>query len=261
MSNLPETAAPSLPGVPERKPESPPKKPKTGKKGPSLISVLLVLTVLFSSASFFLFKGGISSGVEALNKSYKDMYNTEKKDAYAKLYQSAFDRAKKKYHVQNTMVISINNLEEAQKLEVLKANNIEFITEDKDSNSGKVTAWLEVEGEGTFIIDLRAAEFIVDNERQYVLVRIPKPELTNITIIKTTRRFFADDLFNGSYSEGVKLLLKQHNEASLQVQKALMSNQYIYGSARNVAVNMMRNMVKQLNPEILKLTVDVEFME
>ena len=81
MSNLPETAAPSLPGVPERKPESPPKKPKTGKKGPSLISVLLVLTVLFSSASFFLFKGGISSGVEALNKSYKDMYNTEKKDA------------------------------------------------------------------------------------------------------------------------------------------------------------------------------------
>ena len=111
------------------------------------------------------------------------------------------------------------------------------------------------------MVDLKAAEFITDNANHYVLVRIPYPELTNVTITDTTKRWFRDDLANGSYSEGVDLALKQRNEASLQIQKALMSNQYIYENAQDVAVSLLINLVKQFNPDIPDLVVEVEFMD
>lgn len=143
----------------------------------------------------------------------------------------------------------------------IKKSSPRLLDDLRDNNSGNVTAWLEVEGEGTFVVDLQATEFIIDNDRHYVLVRIPNPELTNINIIKTTRRLFADDWRDGSYREGVDLALKQRNEASLQIQKALLSNQYIFSSAKDVAVAMIGNLVKQFNPDIPDLQVDVEFME
>jgi len=241
--------------------KTPGKKTPESKKSSITIIVSLVLIVALAAGSIVLFNGGISKGADSLMNSFSAAFTTEKDAAYEKLYQAAFDRAEQKYHVSNEVVISIGNLEESQKLEVLKASDVEFITEDKDNNSGNVTAWLEVNGEGTFVIDLQAAEYIVDNERRYVLVRIPNPELTNIKIKSTTRRLFSDDFKNGSYSEGVDLALKQRNEAQLQIQKSLMSNQYIYSNAKDVAVGMIKNLVRQFNPDIPDLTVDVEFMD
>ena len=220
---------------------------------PTLVVILLIVSII-------LIKSGISAGASALASSFDVSYVAEKENSYEKLYQAAFDRAEENYHVSNSVLISIGNLSESQKLEVLKANDVEFITEDRDSNSGKVTVWLEVEGEGTFVLDLQAAEFIIDNEHQYVLARIPNPELTNITIKKTTRKLFSDDYANGSFSEGVNLALKQRNEANLQIQKALLSNAYIYSNAKDVSVSVIKNLVKQFNPNIPNLTVDVEFM-
>lgn len=261
MNDQLEQFTPHVPEPARRKASEPKKRPRISKKVTVTITVCLVLIVALVPSSLLLLKNGIEAGASALINSYTAVYNSEKDASYEKLYKTAFDRAERNYHVSNTVIISIGKLEESQKLEVLKANDVEFITEDRDSNSGNVTAWLEVEGEGTFVVDLQAAEFIIDNERQYVLVRIPNPELTNITINKTTRRLFVDEWANGSYSVGVDLALKQRNEASLQIQKALLSNQFIYSSAKDVAVSMIQNLVKQFNPDIPGLTVDVEYME
>lgn len=259
MSNMLQSISSRLPEKAKKAPN--PRKKASSKKTPALITLMVVLIILMAFGSIVLLKSGIGAAASALLNSYEAAYASEKDNAYHALYQSAYDRAEKNYHVSSTVVISIGDLEESQKLEVLKANDIEFITEDRDNNSGNVTAWLEVEGEGTFVVDLQAAEFIIDNDRHYVLVRIPNPELTNINIIKTTRRLFADDWRDGSYREGVDLALKQRNEASLQIQKALLSNQYIFSNAQDVAVAMIGNLVKQFNPDIPDLTVDVEFME
>ena len=123
------------------------------------------------------------------------------------------------------------------------------------------TAWLEVEGEGTFIVDLQAAEFIIDNERKSVLARIPNPELKNIHIIRSTRRLFSDDYLNGSWSEGVDLRIKQNNEAQLRIENALLSNPYIFSNAKKVSANMIKNLVAQFNPDVPQLIVDVEFID
>ena len=231
----------------------------TGKKKSNVIMTSLIVMIPLLAGSIALLRGGISTAATALINSYQAAYNSEKSVAYEKLYQSAFDHAEEKYHVSNKVIISLGDMEETQRLEVLTVNDVEFMTENRDSNSGKVTAWLEVEGQGTFVIDLRAAEYLVDNDHKYVMVRIPKPELTNIMITKSTERMFLDDFFNESYSKGVDLLVKQRNEASLQIQKTLLSNQYIFSNAKDTSVTMIQNLIKQFNPDIPDLTVEVEF--
>lgn len=225
------------------------------------IIIAIALIVCLTADCIYFWNDSVSIGANALSKMYNLAYQSEKDNAYQRLYQKAFDRAEKQYHVSNTVIISIGNLEKTEKLEVLKANDVEFITEDSDKNSGNVTAWLEVTGQGTFVVDLKAAEFIINNENKNVMVRVPYPELTNITITNAERKLFKDDIFNGSYSEGVELAIKQRNEASLQIQKSLMANQYIYSNAQDVAKSMITNLVKQFNPDIPELTVDVEFIE
>ena len=234
---------------------------KKKKDSQVLIAFLSILLLCLATGSYIFLSRGISVGAAALINNYDAAFITEKDSAYQKQYKIAYDNAEKNYHVSNRATISIGNLEEVQRLEVLKANDVEFITEDRDDNSGNVTAWLEVEGEGTFVINLQAAEFLVDNERRHVLARIPNPELANISIIKTTRRLFADDWKNGSYSEGVDLALKQRNEASLQIQKSLLSNQFVFDSACSAAESTLKNLIQQFNQDIPDITVDVEFIE
>ncbi len=257
MSNYLETVKELPEKIPSKKSKS---KISASKKTSITIMSSLILILLLLAGSIMLIRGGIEAGASALINSYNASYNTEKDSSYQKLYESAFDRAEKNYHVSNTVIISLGDMEEMQKLEVLTANDVEFITEDRDNNTGNVTAWLEVEGQGTFVIDLKAAEYVIDNDHRYVLVRIPNPELTNISIIRTTKCLFSDDWKNEDYREGVNLAIKQRNEASLQIQKALLSNQYIFSNAKDVSVSMIRNLVKQFNPDIPELEVEVEFI-
>ena len=243
--------------------KSPPRKRRSSrkKKNTNIAIVLCFLMIMAASVGGLLLKSGIKVGASELMSSFQGAYNNEKERVYGQIYDAVFQEAEQNHHVSNKVEISVANLQEEEKLEVIKANDVEFITENRDNNTGNVTAWLEVEGEGTFTIDLKAAEFDVDNEREYILVRIPKPELSNVKIVNTIRRLFADDLLNGSYSEGVDLALKQSNEALLQIQKSLLSNQYIYDNAKKVSVNMIQNLIKQLNPDVPQLQVEVEFFD
>lgn len=234
---------------------------KESKKNNHKITICLATMIVLALISFWLFCDGIKAGAEALTVHYENAYSGEKDKAYQIMYNNAFEKAEKKYHVSNRGVISIKNLEEISRLEIIKANDVEFITENRNENSGKITAWLEVTGEGTFVIDLQAAEFIIDDEHQYVLVRVPHPTLTDVSITDTQKRFFEDDWKNGSYREGVELAQKQRNEASMRIQKSLMANQYVYLNAKSVAESMIQNLVKQFNPDIPELKVEVEFMD
>lgn len=222
--------------------------------------ILLAAFIVIAVIGACIVSGGVSKGAEMMLNSYNSAFEAERDAAYQSFYQSAFDRAEQKYHVSNTVLISVGNLQETQKLEVLRASDVEFIIESREDNSGNVTAWLEVAGEGVFTIDLQAAEYSIDNGRRYVLVRILEPELENIAITKTTKKFFKDDWADGSYSEGVDLALRQRQEAILRIKQALLSNQYVFENAKKVAISTIQNLVKQFNPDIPDIIVDVEFM-
>ena len=152
-------------------------------------------------------------------------------------------------------------MKETANLEVLNVSDTEYIvSEDKDNGKG-ITSWLEVPGQGTYIVNLQAAEFIVDNEREYVLVRAPYPEITNISIDygNVKKLLFKNNIFDDSYSVGEDLARAQLNSADLLIKKEFASNQHFYLSAQDAAVSSIQCLVKQLNPKLPDLTVDVEF--
>lgn len=229
------------------------------KKHGLTLSVLLLAAL--AGGCLLLLKSGLSAGASALKDSYFTAYAAEKSAAYEALYQGAYERAESKYHVSNRVLISLEGLEKVERLEVLEAGHVELITENRDDNTGNITAWLEVTGKGTFIVDLKAAEVLLDAEHRHVLVRAPRPELTDVTITQAVRKLFKDDFRNGNYSEGVHLAVDQLNDATLRIQKSLMANQYIDQNARAAAVRSVSNLVKELNPDIPDLTVDVEFLD
>lgn len=219
-----------------------------------IISLLLILSVLF-----FIFGGSI------IKKTY-DKAVEEKKAEYAVMIKNAvYDYAEKENHVSNDVIIQIESIKETAKLEVLKVSSVVYVTEGDENN----TAWLEATGSGVYTVDLTAAEFIIDSERQYVLVRVPSPELENIAL-ESTRSIAVEPnndlkfgviswLNNGSISEGEALAVKQLKDAHRLLKDDFNKQRYTK-AAENSANEQIKALVKSLNMDI-DLTVEVELLE
>ena len=240
---------------------SKPARKKNTKRKKTGVLICVVLILIMATTAIILFQDVIAKGADALFDSYSAAYESEKEAAYQALYQKYYDSAEAEYHVRNRATIHIGNITETAKLEVLKVSDVEFIVDDSNLFEGGITSWLEVPGEGTYVVDLKAAEFIVDNERAYVLVRVPYPELENVKIdySNVNKILFKDDVFDGSYKQGEELAKKQLGEADLLIKKEFASNERFYLNAQEAAISTIRCLVLQLNPEVENLVVDVEF--
>lgn len=230
------------------------------KKGTFETSIIiLIIAMLF--AIFLLFRGTIAEGASALKDNYLESYANQKDITYNEKYDAYKNDAEEKFHVSNSVSIYVGNLKEEEKLEVLKVQDVEFIITDSDDNQGNVEAWLEVPGEATFVVDLKAGEYIVDNERCHVLVRVPYPELTNVKIDykNVEKLLFKDDVLNGSYSVGEELAMEMLSEAELLIRQEFTSNQNFFRNAEEAATNSIEMLVRQLNPKVEELQIDVEF--
>lgn len=205
--------------------------------------------------------GIIGAGSSALRDNYTAAYEKEKDAAYDAQYNKYYERAEKEYHVSNRTKISIEKIKETANLEVLNVSDTEYIISENEDNGNGISSWLEVPGQGTYIVNLQAAEFIVDDEREYVLVRAPYPEITNISIdYKNVKKLlFKNNIFNDSFSVGEDLARAQLNSADILIKKEFASNQHFYLSAQEAAVSSIQCLVKQYNPKLPDMTVDVEF--
>lgn len=211
-----------------------------------------------------------------------DSFSTAKDEAAEEVYQFFYDKsynaAEKAHHVSNNVSISIDDLKEEQKLEVLKVSDVAYETPDpKDPNwfegliasitgmfDAEVVSWLEVPGNGVFTVDLQAGEFIIDEERQYVLIRIPSPELTEFAIDYENVElllFEEGGVFKNSAKYGVDKAVEQLQSAELTMMQNVNNNQEFYKRARESTEKMLVNLVKQLNPRLPDLRVEIEFID
>lgn len=211
-----------------------------------------------------------------------DSFSTAKDEAAEEVYQFFYDKsyyaAEKAHHVSNNVSISIGDLKEEQKLEVLKVSDVAYETPDpKDQNwfegliasitgmfDAEVVSWLEVPGNGIFTVNLQAGEFIIDEERQYVLIRIPSPELTEFAIDYENVElllFEEGGAFKNSAKYGVDKAVEQLQSAELAMMQNVNNNQEFYKRARESTEKMLVNLVKQLNPQLLDLRVEIEFID
>lgn len=241
--------------------QKPRKKPSKKKINDTLLVVGTLLCIVMAATCIYLFVGLISAGANALKDSYEASYSAERNETYNDIYNMFYNSAEEKYHVSNRVSITVGNLREQEKLEVLQVSDVEFVIEGKDDNSGNMTSWLEVPGSGTYVVDLAAGEYIIDDIRAHVLVRVPYPELTNIKIdyANVEKLLFKDDIFNGSYKQGEELAMKQLGQADVLIKKEFQSNQGYYLTAQKSARTSIINLVERLNPSVENLTVEVEF--
>ena len=223
-------------------------------KKDTINKILVVACVVVTGAIIYLLTGTVDKGVAAMSNSYNEAYSYEKDLAYSEKYDSYKQSIEKRHHVSNNVSIEIGELRETQKLEVLKVSDVEFIIEEG----------LEVPGEGVFVVDMAAGEYIVDNERNYVHIRVPYPELTNVKIdyADVGKVLFENGIFfynNEDYATGEELARKQLDIASMLIKKEFISNQRLYLSAQDAAKTSIETLVRQLNPDVEGLSVEVGF--
>lgn len=181
------------------------------------------------------------------------------KESFHSAEQSAYEA---RNHVSNYVDISVEHAKEVSRLEVLTVSGSEFVIKNADKTS-KITSWLEVQGTGVFTIDLSMGEFIVDSERHHVLVRIPKPMLTECKLSGTGKQFWKDGriISNGSVAEGVRLSQAQMREGRLALEASMMQNRAFYNAAQEAAKRAVESLIQQWNPNVPDLCVRIEFIE
>lgn len=219
-----------------------------------LASVILIVVFLISA---------LKKGVNAFQDTYKQVESQVKEEKKEEFYQKGYQAAEKENHVSNRAGISVENIKETANLEVLEVRDVEFVFQGADENDKNITVWLEVPGTGVFTVDLQASEFIVDNKRNYVLVRVPKIELSECKVdyANVNKLRFKNDIFNDSIAVGEDIAQEMLKDGYLLIQKEFLSNQWYYNSAESAAENLITNMIKEVNFDISDLQVEVEFME
>lgn len=224
---------------------------------------LLIVLAVGVVICLFIYRNAINKSQEEAEKSF--MSNKQETAEQVKDYieDTVWKKTYESNKVENKVTISLESLKMENALEVLRVQDVQFIIEDKEDNDENITSWLKVPGSGVYTVDLTAAEFIIDNERKFVLVRIPKPELNYCEIDDNSVKplFFKNDIMDDSYSEGEQLANKQLQEGSDQIKKSIGSNATYYQMAKKLAKQMITSLVKGLNGNIEGLTVEVEFID
>ncbi|MBO4408360.1 MAG: hypothetical protein J5786_03710 [Clostridiales bacterium] len=233
------------------------------KKKPSikiispLAVIFFVISAVLAAVWGVLNSLALGTAAKSAGEVYAASKDIEKKAVYSTFYNSAYKISEKEHHVSNKISIDIFDSEEKNSLEVLNVKTFEYLADKKNNEP----FWLEIEGSGSYIVDLNAAEFITDPVRNHVTVRIPDPVLDKVHIDRSSRLIKAESslLFNGNYKEGVDLAAKQESDGLLLVKKELSGQKYFL-NAREASVKIVKDLIKTANPDIPDLTVDVEFL-
>ena len=250
--------------------------PKRGNK--SFNSCMLAVSAILLCFCIYFSLDTLSVGAEAAAESFATEKDKANEEAYQFFYDKSFEAAEKAHHVSNRVSISVGDLREEQKLEVLKVSEVTYeVPKPKDQNRFKATvekvmgffdaeaeSWLEVPGNGVFVVNLRAGEFIIDEERQYVLIRVPSPELTSFTIDYENVElltFEKGGIFKNNAKYGMDMAVEELQSAELTMRHDVNNNQKFYERAKDSAEKMLISLVKQLNPELPDLVVEVEFID
>lgn len=244
-------------------PETKPRKKVQWKKIFSLSNVCLVMAVILITIGGLVIANTIHKGADTAKDAYESAKNKASEEAYNRFYETAFVSAERKYHVSNNVSIEVASVREEANLEVLRVSDVEYVIKSKETDEDGVEAWIEFYGDGVYTVDMKASEFIIDSDRQYVLVRVPRPELTNCRITQTRELFFQEDkpFRNGNISDGTNLANDMRNAGYAKLNNYMKSNAQFYKSAKSSAQTVIEDLVKGLNSDLPNLVVEVEFVD
>lgn len=224
--------------------------------------------------------------LKAAENQFHLAFTTTRKETYDKLYDWAYEKGEKKYHVSNRIIIDIDGIKETETLEVLdvsasdvkeykfdneltKPTNIfleliSFVTGSQTASAPpQAVVWLEGSCIGTYEVDLKSSEIIVDNENKYVLVSLPSPSLKFISHDFEVKYFNNGTkpfckVLDGSNQWGLDAAI--HDTADMTSHLHDMLNDRDQSDlAREQAETLIENLIRELNSDIPDLDIEVKF--
>lgn len=219
-----------------------------------IYAILICLCVYFITDSLTVGARTVTDAFDAA----KDIAASER---YQSFYDRSFEKAEKEHHVSNRAAITLGNLRREQKLEVLQVQNVIYQEGYYEGSNTKKApdSLLEVPGKGIFTVNLKAAEYIIDDEMQYVLIRVPKPELGEFKLEEDGITFIKELEDKKNVQDGIKLTQNQYKDAELNMKREMLHSQELYKRAETSAEAILENLVRQLNPNVPELEVEIEF--
>ena len=217
-----------------------------------VVAAQIVLAILLG---IFLFKRSYTNGKNNTSEKIR-------KDAYESVY-GATEQAN---HVSNRVTITLEGIREKADLEVLEVNSSYLYVSDEEDLQSKQTIWYSIPGRGSFTIDMRMAEYIVDNDRHQIHVIAPSPSITKFEERSEDIKplFYKDERFtlwegDGSVREGEQIAQRMMIKARTQMLKDLNMNRSYFQAAEDSATRLITSFIKALNPSIPDMKVTVEF--
>lgn len=229
-----------------------------------VLSIVFVLIIsLLAILSVFIVRYSISKGVSTATNAFQEAFDKTKEDTYAKFKDAAYKLSENGHHVSNRVTISIHAVKEKSDLNVLKVSDVVYIVDDKNDTKNGTTSWLKVSGAGVFSVNMTQAEYVVDNVRQHVLVRVPRPVIdsSNITIDNAESLHFEENKWNrgNSIKAGEELAMDQLSEAKQRILEDFEANEQYSKLAESSTQSMLAALIKGINPDVKNLQVEVEF--
>ncbi len=222
-----------------------------------LIPVLLLIAAIRFSFAF-----------DTAAQNCKSAYNQSQSNAADAVYQAFYDKsyafAEQRHHLTNHVDIVVESLKEEASLEVLSVTDSEVNIQKADKSNGNVESWLQVTGTGIFTVDLAQADFIADNDRQFVLVKLPKPQFSRFHLDSEEQKLLVNKngfWKNGSYQEGYKISDSQRSECETLIKNHIRKTPRYFSAAKTSATRIVTDLIQSLNPDMPDLQICVEFFE
>lgn len=228
------------------------------------VQIMIVVCAIFITAVCVFFSvqywgKTVSASANAIAEAYEGTKDSTVAEKRQELWNKGYAKGEAENHTRNRGTISIVEVRETANLEVMKVSDIVYITGDDEG----APPWLKATGTGVYTVNLAAGEYLIDDERQYVLVRVPRPELATVNIDDAEQLLIKDNkiFFNGNISEGEDRARSQRAEAQIKLLEDIEANQTFYQNAEKSAKTLIESLVRKFNSKVEDLKVDVEFFD
>lgn len=218
--------------------------------------VLAVFIVLAASMNLTLYKLTVENAGEAFDAAYQTSKESQTPLTYEQFYLAALEQ----YKTKNDLTTAVSADYGTGKLEVMKICDSVCIpqsaSEDEDSSLTLVIPF-----NGVYTIDLQLAEFITDQERSIVTVRVPYPEVSDFKVEYENARLLDDSGITVTIGKMTtpELARGEFEGKNIDLREQITENKIFTENAAETARQKIISTIMALNP-YEEVTVEVEFI-
>ncbi len=218
--------------------------------------VLAVFIILTGSMNLTLYRLTVENAGAAFDAAYQTAKEAQTPLTYEEFYLAALEQ----YKTKNDITSAISADYGTGKLEVMKICDSVCIPqsteEDEDSSLTLVIPF-----NGVYTIDLSLAEFITDQERGIVTVRVPYPEIAEFKVDYENAKLLDDSGITVTLGKITtpELARGEFEEKNIDLREQITENKIFTENAAETARRKIISTLMALNP-YEDITTDVEFI-